>query len=568
MDVSEIETLTKNAKNLKLLYVEDDEFARDSTIATLNMFFDSITVGVDGEDGLELFKNGEFDLIITDINMPRMNGIGMISQIRKLNKKVTILVLSAHDDTSYFESTIKAGIDGYLLKPLDLQQFMELLVKSIEKINMAKELDAYKYSLEEKVQEQTKKIKEHLHRDSLTGLYNFLKLEEDIETGRFKTLMVFDITQLLLIAKQYGRIFAGKLLSEIARTLTENLSSDMSLYKLEADKFAVLYAKDCREDIKSFCEQVLAYYDMTPLNVDEIDINITFSIGISDVNGDASSSIDAEYALGNAKKIGRRYYFFYDINDHVILEEKEMIKWLKITKNLIEEEKILPYYQPILDIKTQKIGKYEVLARADLDGKIIPPFRFLDAAEKLGILSSITRMIIQKSFQFFQRNSYEFSINIAQRDLAEGYLPAFFAQKLELYDIEASRVTLEILENITVSVDNKHIQNELDRLKEMGFSIAVDDFGVENSNFGRLIDINLDIIKIDGFFIKNIVKSEKDKLIVKSIASLAKTLNIKVVAEYVESKEILEIIEELGIDYAQGYYIGKPEPYLLESVNF
>ncbi len=99
----------------------------------------------------------------------------------------------------------------------------------------------------------------------------------------------------------------------------------------------------------------------------------------------------------------------------------------------------------------------------------------------------------------------------------------------------------------------------------MGFSIAIDDFGTENSNFSRLVDINLDIIKIDGFFIKNIVKSQKDQLVVKSIVSLAKTLGVKVVAEYVENQEILDIITEMDIDYAQGYHIGKPSPTLLES---
>ncbi len=252
---------------------------------------------------------------------------------------------------------------------------------------------------------------------------------------------------------------------------------------------------------------------------------------------------------------------------NILLEEKEIIKWLDITKKLINDEKIIPYYQAIIDVKTEKIVKYEVLARGDLNGEIIAPFKFLDAADKLGLTSSITRIIVQKSFQFFSSNSYDFSINIAQRDLVEGYLPRFFSQKLDLYNIDASRVTLEILENITISVDNKHIQSELDTLKKMGFSIAVDDFGVENSNFGRLVDINLDIIKIDGFFIRNIVKSEKDKLIVKSIASLAKTLGMKVVAEYVESQEILDIIKELGIEYAQGYHIGKPQDKLLEEVQ-
>jgi EAL domain-containing protein (putative c-di-GMP-specific phosphodiesterase class I)/PleD family two-component response regulator len=563
MDIRKVEQLTKESQDLRLLYVEDNQEARESTLATLEIFFQDITIAEDGLEGLKLFNENSFDIILTDINMPNMNGIEMIFKIRETDKDITILVLSAHDDNNYFEQTIRAGIDGYLLKPIDLDQFLDLMEKSVNNINRSKELLDYKQNLESKVEEQTQKIKEHLYSDSLTGLYNFIKLEDDVESEKFNTLIIFDIAQLSFISKQYGRAFTSKLLVKVADTLSEHIDETMQLYKLEADKFAVLCVESDRNYIKQFCEQVLAYYDMAPLDIGGIELNITFSIGISPVHNDIDSSIDAEYALSSAKKIGHRYYFFYDIKDHLIVEEKEIIRWLDLTKVLIKEEGIFPYYQAILDIKSGMIKKYEVLARAEVDGKIIAPFYFLDAAEKLGLTSSITKIMIQKSFQFFAKNDYEFSINIAQRDLLEGYLADFFKQKLELYNIDPSRVTLEILETITVSVDNNHIQEELNTLKNMGFSIAVDDFGVENSNFGRLIDINLDIIKIDGYFIKNIVKSKKDRLIVESITSLAKTLGIKVVAEYVENEDILKIISDIGIDYAQGYYIGKPQSELL-----
>jgi EAL domain-containing protein (putative c-di-GMP-specific phosphodiesterase class I)/PleD family two-component response regulator len=560
---NKIKNLTEESKNLKLLYVEDDQFARESTLETLSLFFDNITIAVNGQEGLNTFKKYDFDIIITDINMPIMNGIDMIFAIRELNQDITILVLSAYNNPEYFESTIKAGIEGYLLKPIDLDQFIYLIDKSVNNINRAKELEDYKCHLEERVEAQTTIIKENLYRDSLTGLYNFLKLEEDIDLAFYKTLIVFDITQLSLILKQYGRIFTSKLLSQVAITLSKHLSSDMQLYKLEADKFAVLSSSTNHEHIKNFCEQALAYYDISCLEIEGIEIQINFSIGISQINKNSDSTVDAEYALGNAKKIGSRYYFFYDIDDHSILEEKEIIKWLNVTKELIRDDQIFPYYQAILDIESKQIVKYEVLARAHYKEKILAPIFFLDAAEKLGMTSSISKIIIQKSFQFFSQNNYAFSINIAQRDLLEGYLVNFFTQKLELYNIDASRVTLEILENVTVSIDNRSIQKELSALKNMGFSIAIDDFGIENSNFSRLVDINLDIIKIDGFFIKNIVNSEKDQLVVKSIVSLAKTLGVKVVAEYVENQDILDIITEIGIDFAQGYHIGKPSPTLL-----
>jgi EAL domain-containing protein (putative c-di-GMP-specific phosphodiesterase class I) len=124
-------------------------------------------------------------------------------------------------------------------------------------------------------------------------------------------------------------------------------------------------------------------------------------------------------------------------------------------------------------------------------------------------------------------------------------------------------VTFEILENITISEDSKKIISELNLLKDMGFKLAVDDFGIENSNFSRMLDIDLDFIKIDGMFIKDISKNPKYRMVAKAIVNLAKTMNIKTVAEYVENESVYNLVKECGIDYAQGFYVGKPKSNLI-----
>ena len=121
----------------------------------------------------------------------------------------------------------------------------------------------------------------------------------------------------------------------------------------------------------------------------------------------------------------------------------------------------------------------------------------------------------------------------------------------------------EILENVTVAKSSDKITERLNELREIGFRVAVDDFGIENSNFSRLLEINLDFIKIDGIFIKNLKNSEKNIKIIKAIVSLAHALEIETVAEFVEDEKTYEIIKKCGIDFAQGYYIGKPEPRLI-----
>jgi EAL domain-containing protein (putative c-di-GMP-specific phosphodiesterase class I) len=171
--------------------------------------------------------------------------------------------------------------------------------------------------------------------------------------------------------------------------------------------------------------------------------------------------------------------------------------------------------------------------------------------------------MINKSFKFFQDKTHQFSINITERDLLENYMADFLNEKMEIYNIVPSRVTFEILENITLAKNNAKITEQLNRLRDMGFKIAIDDFGIENSNFSRLLEIDLDFIKIDGVFIKNLKENTRNRTITKAIVNLSKTLGIKTIAEYVEDEEIYDIIKDCGIDYAQGYYIGKPESILI-----
>ena len=126
--------IANQAKDLKLLYVEDNEMARVATLETLNIFFKDISIAKNGQEGLAMFKSGDFDLIITDVNMPKMNGIEMIENIREVDLTTKIIVLSAHDDPEYFKTTTESQVEGYLLKPIHLTNLVTLLSKTLESI--------------------------------------------------------------------------------------------------------------------------------------------------------------------------------------------------------------------------------------------------------------------------------------------------------------------------------------------------------------------------------------------------------------------------------------------------
>jgi diguanylate cyclase (GGDEF)-like protein len=561
-----LDEIEKETKNLPLLYVEDNSEARSSTLLILNQFFDNIEIAIDGQDGYEKFQKGNYSLIMTDINMPRMNGIDMIREIRKTNLSIPVIVLSAYNEQNYFTESIKVGIEGYLLKPIDIEQFLEIMHRVIERIRLRRENELYKTKLESMVDTQTKEIKAKAQRlyyqaltDQLTGLYNSAMLTQFLTKSDYTFLIYLDIVNFTTINKQYGKKFGNDIIKETAKALEKNLKDSMRIFKIESDRFAIL-CKDADEQmITEFSKQIIAFFDMTNLLVNTNEININFTIGAVKKRDGNDILMECEYALDWAKHIGRRTFYIYEEDSVSMQDEHETIKWLNRTKRLIVENKIEPYFQAIYDLNTDEIVKYEVLARGVENGEVYPPYLFLNAAERLGLLTSITKIMVNKSFAFFSKNSYQFSINITEKDLLEENFYSFLIEKSKHYNIDPSRVTCEILEGVTLGNSSNTIVEKLNLLREHGFLLAVDDFGVESSNFSRLLEIELDFIKIDGIFIKNIANSKRDENIVRAIVKLAKTLDIKTVAEFVENEDIMNKIRECGIDYAQGYHIGKPD---------
>jgi len=158
MEKNNIIALQQKCKDIKLLYVEDNELARISTLDVLQNFFASVDTANDGKEGLEKFEQNDYDLIITDINMPRINGLEMIDAIKKINNEIPILIISAYNESNYFLETIKLGVEGYLLKPIDLEQFLQMISKTIEKIELRRQNQKYKEELEQKVKAQVQEL--------------------------------------------------------------------------------------------------------------------------------------------------------------------------------------------------------------------------------------------------------------------------------------------------------------------------------------------------------------------------------------------------------------------------
>ncbi len=166
--------------------------------------------------------------------------------------------------------------------------------------------------------------------------------------------------------------------------------------------------------------------------------------------------------------------------------------------------------------------------------------------------------MIDKSFAYMEDKEFTFSINITEDDLARNYLVNYLDAKASEYKMDPSRVILEILEGVSATGKKNHIK-QLNTLKREGYSLAIDDFGVEYSNFERILDLDINFLKIDAKYIKDIDTNPKSYEITRAIAYFAKNANIPCIAEFVHSKSVQKIIDELGIDFSQGYYFSEPE---------
>ncbi len=401
-----------------------------------------------------------------------------------------------------------------------------------------------------------KKIEYLAYHDELTGLYNKTYLKQSLKTeDDLSLLIVLNVDNFSYVNLSYGFDIGDKLLVAIANELKE-LCSTKDIYRIGADEFAIsCYGKI---NVHEKLDRIKRHFGKISFYIDDISLNISFSCGAS--FGKDISFYNSSIALKHAQENGKnRYYVYNEENKDLRKKQRdEFSKYNNILRNALKFELIFPYFQGIRDNRTKKITRYEALARIIEQDGVIAPILFLKTAKLSGLLPEITKMMIDKTFKYMSNNNFSFSLNITEDDLSLDYLEEFLLEKAKMYNISTKRVVLEILEGVSSGGKRDHIQ-QLNSLKREGFLIAIDDFGAEYSNFERVLDLEIDFLKIDAKYIKNIDIDLKSYEIVKSIVYFAKNANISCVAEFVHNKNIQKIVEEMGIEYSQGYYFSEPK---------
>ncbi|WP_418641263.1 EAL domain-containing protein [Sulfurimonas sp. ST-27] len=557
-----LQELKNYAKELHLLFVEDDLDARTSTFEMLKNIFTHITVVTNGQEGIEKFKNEKFHIIITDINMPIMNGLDMIEQIRQQDTKIPIFILSAYNDAEYILRAIQLGIDGFIIKPLIYQQFLTVLKKALEKIHLETLAKNYQEHLEREIKKQTQELRHKLYFDDLTGLCNRYALFEDLKKITVPIIFIIDINGFKSINEIYGAETGSFVLQEFAHFLQHfTAGKNYKTYRISADEFVVL--DDCEYIdfekyeifLQDFFREFASFRVVTEQDI--ISIEVTVGISTSQYNSYEYATIALEYA----KKHKKQYMMYSNTIDNRSAKQDILI-WKDKIKNAIENNDIVTVYQGIVN-QEEKVVKYEALMRLrDEDGTLISPYFFLDIAIKTGLYPQLSSYVIFTSLKKIKEIQTPIGINFTVNDIKN----KLFIDEIEDYirknpDV-GSLVVMEITES--QSMENfDDIKIFINRFRKYGVKFAIDDFGSGFSNFENILNIAPDYIKIDGSLIKDIDKNEKSFILVEAIVEFSHKLNIKVIAEFVHSKKIFEILKSFQVDDYQGFYFYEPNEKII-----
>ena len=415
--------------------------------------------------------------------------------------------------------------------------------------------------LEEEVNKKTAQLRRQLYTDSLTGLPNRAKLVTDIDGSKPGTLLLINIDDFKQINDFYGHIVGDHVLIKLSGLLAQLLPG-MKLYKLSADEYALLQNETMRQhDIETLIATVITEVESMVIIYEEAEHSIRITAG-------ATLSLDkgmekADIAL-KAARSQHKPYVIYDESLNLEHQYEQNMRWLRRLKSAIDEKRIVSYYQPIFDNETRALKSYECLIRlVEPNGNVLQPNHFLPVAKKARLYLRLTQIMIESCCRHFSDRDDAFSINLSVDDILDEKTVQFIEEQIVSHGV-GRRITFEILESEGIE-NYQEVSGFIKTMKQLGCRFAIDDFGSGYSNFEHLLHLDIDYIKIDGSLIRNLDSDENSLLIVEAIVNIAQKRQLACIAEYVHNQKVLETVQRLGIQFSQGYYLGAPQPDLLET---
>jgi diguanylate cyclase (GGDEF)-like protein/PAS domain S-box-containing protein len=419
--------------------------------------------------------------------------------------------------------------------------------------------------------------------DPLTGLYNRRRFEQELDRhvahirryGAQGALLVLDLDDFKSVNDTLGHNAGDELIVAVAGLLKSKLRDSDVIARLGGDEFAILVPTGGPDEAEAVAAKLVRAVREEVRVIGERRVRrVTTSVGVAPLRtGEETGEeilINADLAMYEAKEAGRDRYAAYAPDRHEPPRIQARMQWVARIRDALEDERFVLHAQPILDLRSGEIAQYELLVRMlDDHGDLIPPGTFLQVAERFDLVQEIDRWVARKALALIAEHAgsgLRLTLNLSGRTLTDGRLLADLEEGIARTGADPGSLTFEVTE--TAAVANIHLAREFaERLRQIGCRFALDDFGAGFGSFYYLKHLPFDYLKIDGEFISNCLSNRTDQLVIRAVVDIAQGLGKETVAEFAASEELVQFLRSQGVDYAQGFHVGRPQP-LPEALAF
>ncbi len=558
---------------LSLLLVEDSEddallLVRELKRGGYDVTFTRV---YDQESLQQALDDENWDLVITDHNLPGFSSDQAIMSIKDCGRDIPVIIVSGSIGEDIAVAAMKMGAHDYIMK-----NNLPRLVPAIER-----ELREAENRRDSRRAQDT--IHHMAYHDALTGLANRhefenrlqLAIESTDSEGLEHIVIYLDLDQFKIINDTCGHHAGDELLRQLAVLFREVIRESDCLARLGGDEFGLLLEHCSLTRAEHIAQDILHLIRDFRYTWDGRNFAIGVSMGLVAIDGADKSVSDllrsADIACYMAKDKGRSRYHIYRIDDKELALRHGEMEWVSRIHNALEDEQFILQKQQIVPVGSAQpeFQRYEFLIRLrGTDDEMIYPGSFIPAAERYNLMPKLDRWVIKTAFTYLadalgkestSDNPHQFFINLSGASLGDKAFFDYIEQQLSFFSLHPGMICFEITETVAIA----NMLESVDFIKGIraaGCKIALDDFGSGLSSFSYLKAIPADFLKIDGNFVRDITVDRMDRAIVESINQIARVAGLDTIAEFVENRAILDELRIIGVDYAQGFGLHKPVP--------
>jgi|GEM_PF-596984 len=562
-------------KARSILIIDDDEQIRKLLANVLAEQAECVTVS-SAEAALTILTSCNFDLVISDINMPGISGLDLVPRISEMSPDTIVVMISGEQTVESAIEAMRVGAYDYVTKPIDIRHVSAAVDRAMKYHDLLKQKREYETNLEELVQKRTAEVERLAFYDSLTDLPNRVlfadRTQQALNNARHHRqtlgLLLVSLDRFKKINDTLGHETGDLLLQEVATRLRGRIRTGDTIARFGGDEFAFLVNRVCgTEDLAELAHQILgAMKPAIVLTPHEVYVDASIGMGVFPADGHDFATLmkNAGAALQRAKRKGGDCYEFYAAEMNA-----EAVKRLALETDLrraVTNEEFVTYYQPLIDFSSGKVVGAEALVRwQHPELGILPPAEFIDIAEDTGLILGIADQVLFASASQTRRWQDEgfaplrIAVNISPRQFHDKNFVNRVVGILEKARLDPRSLELEITE--TSIMENAEVaMSVLGEIRKMGVRIAIDDFGTGYSSLSYLKRLPIDTVKLDRSFVMGATTDPKDAALVMAIITLAHNLNLRVIAEGVETVGQRDFLRLLKCDEGQGFLFSKPVP--------